>query len=159
MKSVATERPRAGILGVKKDANCSIMKTTSTGIEFRGEKFTLSEEMRECFLQLSNMVPEVPRNEDGNIDGTVLMQYVIDYILDLELQLGGGQSPFSPAAAFTSSLQARLVESANCRDSREPLSEKSIDNIVHTQIPASSLHLSESLVQRTTDCDIRPPSK
>ena len=70
-------------------------------------------------MQLSTMVPDVPRNEAGNIDGTVLMQYVIDYILDLELQLGG---------ALTSSLASRLQE---CR---EPLSEKTIHNIVHTQV-------------------------
>ena len=83
--------------------------------------------LQECFLQLSNMVPtEVPRNESGNIDGTVLMQYVIDYILDLELQLGSGSQSLS---ARLSSIQ-RLADS--CREAREPLSEKSIENIVHT---------------------------
>lgn len=42
---VATERPRsASILGVKKDSNCSIMKTAS--IDFRGEKFSVSDEMK-----------------------------------------------------------------------------------------------------------------
>jgi len=124
MKSVAVERPRSSVLGVKKDHKSCIMKNNSGhGIEFRGEKFTLSEEMKELFVQLSTMVPDVPRNEAGNIDGTVLMQYVIDYILDLELQLGG---------ALTSSLASRLQE---CR---EPLSEKTIHNIVHTQNKRSS---------------------
>lgn len=46
MKAVATaERPRScSILGVKKDANCSIMKTAS--IDFHGEKFSISDEMK-----------------------------------------------------------------------------------------------------------------
>ncbi|CAL1546628.1 unnamed protein product [Lymnaea stagnalis] len=156
MKAVATERPRScSILGVKKDSNCSIMKTAS--IEFRGEKFTLSDEMKECFLKLSDMVPDVPRNESGNIDGTVLMQYVIDYILDLELQLDG-QGHFSPAAAFSASFPSKFVSETS---SREPLSEKCLDNIVSThydlQVAASSL--TDDLLSATTDCEIRPPSK
>lgn len=71
------------------------------------------------------MVPDVPRNESGNIDGTVLMQYVIDYILDLELQLDG-QGNLTTAAAFTSSFPSKFVADS----SREPLSEKTLDNIV-----------------------------
>jgi len=149
MKSVAVERPRSGnILGVKKDSNSCIMKpTNSAGIEFKEEKFALSEEMKECFLQLSTMVPEVPKNESGNIDGTALMQYVIDYILDLELQLGGGSHA---AEMLQESLRA-------CRADREPLTEKSIDNI-RASLPSSPSH-HESLVLRTTECEIRPPSK
>ncbi|KAH9523764.1 hypothetical protein Btru_040854 [Bulinus truncatus] len=156
MKAVATERPRSGnILGVKKDSNCSIMKTAS--IEFRGEKFTLSDEMKECFLKLSDMVPDVPRNESGNIDGTVLMQYVIDYILDLELQLDG-QGHFSPSA-FSSSFPAKFITEST--SAREPLTEKSFDNIVasHFELaPSSPCSLTDDLLS-PSDCDIRPPSK
>ncbi|XP_059170500.1 DNA-binding protein inhibitor ID-2-B-like [Physella acuta] len=155
MKAVATERPRTGsILGVKKDAN--IMKAAS--IEFRGEKFNLSDEMKECFLKLSDMVPDVPRNESGNIDGTVLMQYVIDYILDLELQLDG-QGNLTTTAAFTSSFPSKFVTDS----SREPLSEKTLDNIVAShyefQMSSPATSLSDDLISRTGDCDIRPPSK
>lgn len=153
MKAVATERPRPAILGVKKDSNCSIMKTAS--IVFRGEKFTLSDEMKECFLKLSDMVPDVPRNEEGNIDGTVLMQNVIDYILDLELQLDD-QGNFSPAVAFSNSLQARLSDS---RETREPLSEKSLENIVCSQLISTPCPSSDVLLAHLSDCDVRPPSK
>lgn len=153
MKSVATERSRAGILGVKKDKNCSIMKPNS-GIDFSGEKFNLSEEMKECFLQLSSMVPEVPRNAAGNIDGTVLMQYVIDYILDLELQLGG-TGDIATAMGFSQAFSLRPA------DSRAPLSEKSIENIVHSSQSSLTSQLSASLLVRSpmSECDFRPPSK
>uniref|UniRef100_A0A0B6XYB1 BHLH domain-containing protein n=1 Tax=Arion vulgaris TaxID=1028688 RepID=A0A0B6XYB1_9EUPU len=150
---VATERPRScSILGVKKDANCSIMKTAT--IDFHGEKFSISEEMKECFLKLSDMVPDVPRNEDGNIDGTVLMQYVIDYILDLELQLDT-QGPFS-SGSFSSSFQAKFVSETS---TREPLSEKSLENIVLSQVPSSPLSYSDESLSLVSECDIRPPSK
>jgi hypothetical protein len=151
---VATERSRScSILGVKKDAGCSIMKTAT--IDFQGEKFSISEEMKECFLKLSDMVPDVPRNEEGNIDGTVLMQYVIDYILDLELQLDS-QSPFSAGSAFSASFQTKFVTEPS---SREPLSEKSSENIVSTQVPSSPVSYSDESISVLSECDIRPPSK
>ncbi|BFY99314.1 hypothetical protein BsWGS_02354 [Bradybaena similaris] len=155
MKAVATaERPRScSILGVKKDANCSIMKTAS--IDFHGEKFSISDEMKECFLKLSDMVPDVPRNEDGNIDGTVLMQYVIDYILDLELQLDS-QGPFTSGSSFSASFQTKYVSEPT---SREPLSEKSLENILPTQIPSSPVTYSDESLLLMSECDIRPPSK
>ncbi|KAI8774310.1 DNA-binding protein inhibitor ID-2 [Biomphalaria glabrata] len=155
MKAVATERPRSGnILGVKKDSNCSIMKTAS--IEFRGEKFTLSDEMKECFLKLSDMVPDVPRNESGNIDGTVLMQYVIDYILDLELQLDG-QGNFSTSAAFAASFPSKFVTESQV--TREPLTEKSFDNIVSSHYEMTPSPCLRDDLMSPSDCDIRPPSK
>ncbi|GFN87102.1 DNA-binding protein inhibitor id-2 [Plakobranchus ocellatus] len=145
MRVTAAERQRSGnILGVKKDSRSCIMKAaTATSIEHAG----LSEEMNDCLLQLSGMVPHVPRNEKGNIEAAVLIQYVIDYILDLSQQLGG-QYPF---LARTPSLQCM-------GESREPLSEKSLENIVSCQSPQSPSHSSSS-VSSSPEFDIRPPSK
>ena len=78
---------------------------------------------QDCLLQLSGMVPHVPRNEKGNIEAAVLIQYVIDYILDLSQQLGG-QYPFCTRSS-----------PLHCMgESREPLSEKTLENIVSCQV-------------------------
>uniref|UniRef100_A0A0B7B1R2 BHLH domain-containing protein n=1 Tax=Arion vulgaris TaxID=1028688 RepID=A0A0B7B1R2_9EUPU len=152
---VATDRSRSSrLMAVKKDSSCSIMKNTS--IDFHGEKLNVSDEMKECFLKLSGMVPDVPLNEEGNIDGTVLMQYVIDYILDLELQLDGHVT-YSPTAAFATSLQSKFA--SDLSSSREPLSEKSTDNIISTQVQQRCQAFTEETFYRTSDCDLRPPSK
>ncbi|GFR61197.1 DNA-binding protein inhibitor ID-2 [Elysia marginata] len=145
MKVKASERQRSGnILGVKRDSrNCIMKAAAATSIEYTG----LSEEMNDCLLQLSGMVPHVPRNEKGNIEAAVLIQYVIDYILDLSQQLGG-QNPFC----------AQSSPLLGMGESREPLSEKSLENIVSCQAPRSP-SLSSNSVSSSLDIDIRPPSK
>ncbi|RUS74205.1 hypothetical protein EGW08_018033 [Elysia chlorotica] len=145
MKVTAAERQRSrSILGVKRDSRSCIMKAAAaTSIEQAG----LSEEMNDCLLQLSGMVPHVPKNEKGNIEAAVLIQYVIDYILDLSQQLGG-QNPFC----------SRSSPLHYMGESREPLSEKTLENIVSCQTPRSP-SLSSSSVSSSTDFDIRPPSK
>ncbi|RUS73769.1 hypothetical protein EGW08_018480, partial [Elysia chlorotica] len=124
MKVTAAERQRSrSILGVKRDSRSCIMKAAAaTSIEQAG----LSEEMNDCLLQLSGMVPHVPKNEKGNIEAAVLIQYVIDYILDLSQQLGG-QNPFC----------SRSSPLHYMGESREPLSEKTLENIVSCQVSIS----------------------
>lgn len=148
MKAMVAERPRHAVLGVKKSA----MK--AAGIDFRGEKVALSAEMKECLLQLSTMVPDVPRcNERGDIDGTTLMQSVIDYILDLELQLTAGHHVTSVLHRLAS---ATTASSTTTPTPREPLAESSLDNVIrHPRSQLSSPAPSPSL----SDCEIRPPSK
>jgi len=141
---MVADRPRPAVMGLKKSA----MK--AAGIDFRGEKVQLSPEMKECLLQLSTMVPRSPpRNERGDIDGTTLMQSVIDYILDLELQLTSGH---------VTSLQAGVLEAslrlASSTVTREPLAESRIDNIRPLSQTSSPVPSPSS-----SDCEIRPPSK
>lgn len=147
MKAKTSERQRSGnILGVKRDSrNCIMKAAAATSIEYAG----LSEEMNDCLLQLSDMVPHVPRNEKGNIEAAVLIQYVIDYILDLSQQLGG-QDPFC--------LESSPLHCIG--ESREPLSEKSLENIVSNSCQDSqSPTITSNSVSSSLDFDIRPPSK
>ncbi|CAG5134790.1 unnamed protein product [Candidula unifasciata] len=152
MKVAAPKRQRAStVLAVRTKSSCQIMKTR---IDFRGEKLPVSEEMKECFRQLLDMVPDVPRNEDGNIDGTVLIQNVIDYILDLELQLDG---PVASSSEYCS--QWRSAFPTDC-STREPLSEKSLENTASIQVPFRRVSLSaDDSVFKRTDCDIRRASQ
>ncbi|BFZ16598.1 hypothetical protein BsWGS_19637 [Bradybaena similaris] len=151
MKAVVQKRQRSStVLAVKQKSSCQIMKTR---IEFRGEKMSVSHEMKECFRQLLDMLPDVPRDDEGNIDGTDLIQYVIDYILDLELQLDG---PVPTSSAYLSSWRPKLPTHT---PTREPLSEKSVDNTACTQVPVRRLSFSDDSLVNRADCHIRPSSR
>jgi len=119
--SASTATTDANGLPIAKSLQTNKVKKSSTNSHHKMDTNVSSDEMQSLLAKLKELVPNIPRNK--KLSKLEIIQYVIDYIFDLQLALDTHPQPLCQSSSNNSSASS-VSTTAPITSLRQPLAIK-----------------------------------